>query len=225
MKNKSICIAILCIIILNFPTIAEGLGPLEVSGSYRHSYNGAIGHKDELFFMGIQNISENLKLATGFSTAFNSLPESFFLNLTLENYPSFLRYSVSLLSRDFPHYGLKENSLYPTISLMTKYFEMELGMSLRVLEADVQLITYHTLYRFQFNIIDLKKYGLILRMSNFDHFRAGNISDLYYIVENSLHVSDQFTIRIDMGLQNAGQLSFASYYSTFYGQIGVKYSL
>ena len=198
---------------------------MAVSGTYRYTYDSTLGPKNQLFFFGTQNITENLSLSAGFSTAFNSLPEAFFLNLTLNNYPDFLRYRISLLSRDFPDYELTENSIYPSISLLTKYIELELGMSMRILEADIQMVTYHTLYRLQFNILDLKSYGLKFRMSNFDHFRAGNISDLYYTVENSIFVNEQIIIRVDIGLQNAGQLSFASYYSSFYGQIGVKYKL
>lgn len=225
MNIKIVYAACICALFLKLPVIAEGFTPMEVLGTYKYTYDGTLGPKNELFFYGIQDITENLSLSAGFSTAFNSLPESFFLNFTVNNYPDFLRYSISLLSKDFPDYELKENSIYPTISLLTKYVELELGMSVRTLEADIQMVTYHTLYRLQFNILDLKKFGLKFRMSNFDYFHAGNISDLYYVVENSIYLGEQLIITINLGLQNAGQWSFASYYSSVYGQIGMRYKL
>lgn len=223
MSNKTVYAIFLCLFIYNSPIIPEGFGPMEVTGTYKYTYDSALGPQNELSLYGVQDLSENTLLSAGFSTAFNSLPEAFFLKFALNNYPSFLRYSINLLSRDFPDYEVKENSLYPTISLITKYFELEIGMSMRILEADIQMVTYHTLYRLQFNILDLKKYGLLFRMSNFDNFRAGNINELYYTVENSLKVNDQFIIRLDMGFQNAGQLSFTSYYSKFFAQVGLRY--
>jgi len=204
---------------------AEESHKLEVSSSYRYTYNTTLGHKNEIFFHGKQRFSNHIDVGAGFSTAFNAIPETFFINFDLNNYPNFLRYRLSLLSRDFPDYEIRENSIYPTIALLTRYFELELGMSFRILETGVQTATSHTLYRLQFNILDRKHYRLYFKMSNFDLFFAGNITELYYTFANTVKINDDFFIQADLGFHNTGQLAFASYYSTFFGQVGVKYRL
>jgi len=188
-------------------------------------YKSTLGSKNELFFRGEHRFSSGISIGTGFSTAFYSLPESFYINLKISNHPSFLRYRLMLLSRNFPDYEMKENSINPTIALITDFLELELGLSFRILETENQTATIHPLYRLQFNILDRKHYGLILKMSNFDLFRAGNITDLYYTLGNQVKINDRIHIDIDVGFHNAGQIALSSYYSTFFGQIGVKYYL
>ncbi len=111
--------------------------------------------------------------------------------MDLVNFPSFLRYRISLLSRDFPDYEITENSIYPTIALLTRFFEMELGVSYRFLGSLEDSMTIQSLYRIQFNVINLKQYKLSLKMSNFDSFRADNITSLYYTIQNKIRINDQ----------------------------------
>lgn len=225
MKNKYFIL--ICIITLLSPLLlySERSSRLEISSSWQHTYNNTMGHKDELFFHGKHRFSDHLDLNTGFSTAFNALPESFFINMDLKNYPSFLRYRLSLLSRDFPQYEIRENSIYPTISIMTRFVELELGISFRILESDVQIVTTHTLYRLQFNILNNNKYELFLKMSNFNLYRAGNISEIYYTLGNVININDKWGIQADLGLYNPGQVALVSFYSTFFWQLGVKIQL
>lgn len=225
MKRTSLYIILFILILIPFSAFSETTGENYITSSYTYAYNRTMGHKNEVFFQGQYTLSKYFSLGAGFSTAFNSLPERFYLNLDIINYPTFLRYRISLLSRDFPDYEIKENSIYPTIALLTKYFELELGLSFRIIETDPRNISTHTLYRLQFNIINLKSYGLSFKMTNFDAFRADNITALHLILENEIKINENFHLEVDLGMFNAGQIAFASYLTSVFGHIGVKYYL
>ena len=225
MNTRTLVSILIFIIISPLYANTDKIFQLEITSSYKYTYSRTMGHKNEILFHGKQHFSDHLDIGAGFSTAFNSLPENIFINFDINNYPSFLRYRLSLLSRDFPEYKIRENSIYPTISLLTRNIELELGMSFRILETDVQTFTAHTLYRLQFNILDRKHYGLFFKMSNFDLYNAGNITELYYTLGNTVKINDHFQIQADLGFHNPGQIAFASHYSTFFGQIGVEYNL
>lgn len=203
----------------------EDTRAITLDGSYRYTYNLTKGHHNEFFFTGYQRLNKYAAIGAGFSASPDALPARFYFQGEILNVPSFLRYRLSILSRDFPDYGTKESSIYPTISLLTDIVELELGLSFRIVNSNAETASLHTLYRLHFNLINGNRYGLGLSLANFDNFRAGNITDIRYGVHNKIALTDGLHIRIDGGFSNGGQLSFASFYSSFFGEIAVRYSL
>ncbi|MCP4159096.1 MAG: hypothetical protein GY760_03395, partial [Deltaproteobacteria bacterium] len=117
------------------PLLADTEKESSLASSYRYMYHRTLGHKNEIFFQGKYSFSDYFIMGTGFSTAFNALPERFYITAELNNLPSFLKYRIKFLSRDFPDYEIRENSIIPTIELSTRFFELELGLSFRFMEA------------------------------------------------------------------------------------------
>lgn len=204
---------------------AEDISSISTEGSYRYTYNMTSGSRNELFFSGSHTLNKHFTIDAGFSTAFNALPERFYFRGRLFNAPSFLSYSIHFLYRDFPDYNIKESSINPTVSLLTRFFILELGMSFRILNTDMETASIHTLYRLQFNLINRPVYQLRISMANFDSFHAGNFTDIQYRLSNNLRLSDKLILKADAGFSNSGQISFASFYSAFFGEISVRYIL
>ncbi len=225
--NMNKLVALILITSVFTPVLLSGESKIDSYwvGSYRYKYHKTMGHKNEIFFQGSYNLYPNFTMGAGVSTAFNSLPERFYLNLDLINFPSFLRYRLNLLSRDFPDYEIKENSINPTISLLTKYFELELGISFRFINVIENSYTIHTLYRIQWNILNFDKYEFSFKLSNFDSFRSENITSLYYNLGNIIYIGEKWRIEADIGFHDAGQLAFSSFFTSFYTQIGIRYYL
>ncbi len=196
-----------------------------LASSYRYMYHRTLGHKNELFFQGKYSFSNYFLMGTGFSTAFNALPERFYITAEINNLPSLLKYRIRFLSRNFPDYEIRENSIIPTIELSTRFFELELGLSFRFMEALGQNFSYHLQYRLQWNILIFKGYELSFRAGNFDLFRSDNITSLYYTLENRIMIGKKWIITLDIGIHDAGQTTLSSFFTSIYGEIGFKYCL
>lgn len=223
-KKRGILISSFLLCVLS-KTWSEDIRPITLDGSYRYTYSFTKGHHNEVFFTGHQKLNEYAALGAGFSASLDALPARFYFNGEIVNVPSFLRYRLSILSRDFPDYGIKESSIYPTIALLTNIVEFELGLSFRIVNSNPETASLHTLYRLHLNLINRSKYKLALSLANFDNFHAGNISDISYRLHNRISLTDRLDIRIDGGFSNAGQLAFASYISSFFGEIALRYNL
>ncbi|MBI9100505.1 MAG: hypothetical protein JEY91_18650 [Spirochaetaceae bacterium] len=225
MINKLKFITLVVLLLPYLSAAAEESGNFQFSGTYKHSYSKTLDHKNELLFQGYYYLTNDLTLSSGYSNSINSIGENFYFSLQIDNHPRLLRYGLSFLSRDFSDYGIRENSVLPTIALMTGLFEIELGLNFRILETDVQTGTIHPLYRIQFNILDRNRWGLTLGLGNFGAFKAGNITDIHYILTNRITLNEKIQIITVIGLHNAGQIALASYYSAFFGQIGMRYNI
>jgi hypothetical protein len=182
------------------------------------------GHHHELSLAGSLDFSSHLKLEAGVSTEFQALPQNFYMTLEVLNYPAFLIYSLTILQQDFPEYEMTESTIYPSVTLLGgKFLEFELGAALRLLNSDGESLSFHPLYRLQFNILELRRYGLSFSLANFDDFQAGNVSHIRYTLSNRITLSPKINLLISAGFFDSGQLAFASYFSAFFGEIGLRY--
>ena len=132
---------------------------------------------------------------------------------------------MNFLSRDFPDYKIRENSINPTIAILTKYFEIELGVSFRFVEALEQSFSFHILFSGHMNILNFRHYDCSFRVSNFNLFRADNKTSLYYTLKQKIRIGKHWIIKVDIGLHDAGQTVLSSFFTSFYGQLGFRYNL
>lgn len=211
------------------------LVPINISGdndvnatlgaSYRFEYNRTLGAGSELFFQSDFNVTDFWGIGAGFSTAFHSFPERMYISTSIKEFPPFLNYNITFLTRDFSEYGIKETSLFPTVALLTRFFEFEMGSSFRWTHFEDNEFSTHILYRLQVNIIAFPAWELIYKMANFDLFRAENVSTLYHTIGNKIRVDNNWIIVADLGIHNAGQIAFSSFLTALYAEIGFRYEL
>jgi hypothetical protein len=225
MKSQHIIIPALMLFIIILPAAGDDDITASIGSSYRYEYHRTLGARNELFFQGDFKVNEFVNIGSGFSTAFHALPERMYITVSVGNLPSFLSYNLGFLTRDFSQYEISETSLFPTIALLTRYFEFELGSSFRWTKYYDTVFSAHILYRLQVNILDLKGWKLHYKMANFDSFRAENVTTLYHTLGNSIRINDKWLISADFGLHDAGQVAFSSYLTALYAEIGFRFLL
>lgn len=224
MKPQHIAILILMLLI-TLPLAGDDDVTASIGSSYKYEYNRTLGVRNELFFQADFKVNEILSLGSGFSTAFHGFPERMYITASVGNVPSFLSYNLSFLTRDYPQYEIRETSLIPTMALLTRFIEFELGSSLRWTQYYDTVFSAHILYRLQVNILDLKHWELNYKMANFDSFRADNVTSLYHTLGNKIYINDKWMISADFGLHDAGQVAFSSYLTALFAEIGFRFLL
>lgn len=212
-------------LLLAIPAAADEENRAVLSSFYRYEHHRTLGDRHELFFHSDFRINDFVSMGGGFSTAFKALPERMTVTASVENLPSFLKYNLTFLTRDFPDYGIQETSLFPTIALMTRFLEFELGCSFRWVRYVDLSYSSHTLYRLQLNVLNLDHWELFYRASNFDSFRADNVTTLYHILGNRFRINENWVITADFGLHDAGQVAFSSYLTAFHAELGFRYRI
>jgi len=226
MTPKPFILTLLLASVVSMPLFALDMNSSTfLSSSNQYTYNRTLGHEDEFFFFGEYQFAQDFTVGGGFSTAFNSFPERFFVSFKVNNHPSFLQYSVTFLSRDFPDYEIRENSIYPTIGLLTRFFELEVGLGFRFLGGIPEGGTISTQYKLKFFLLNFKKYQLTYTIKNFDNFYAANITAISHNLDNMIKINDNWMLTVGLGLRNAGQVGMSSFYSAFYGSVGIRYYL
>ncbi|MBB6481367.1 hypothetical protein [Spirochaeta isovalerica] len=195
-----------------------------LSSFYRFDYNYINGITNELFFEGHYSYSDHFSIYGGFSTAFHTLPERYFLRASVNGFPHFLEYSITFLGREFTEYEITENSIYPTIKFITRFVDVEAGLGMRFLGGMDESFTVSTLYNLKIKFFDREKFKLSYTIKNFDHFYSSNITDMSHNLDSEIMFFDSFNLLIGLGVTNPGQVGFTSFISGFYGNLGIKYS-
>lgn len=207
---------------ITLPLAGDDDTTASVGSSYRYEYHRTLGDRNELFFQSDFDVNEFVSMGSGFSTAFHSFPERVYITASVGNLPSFLSYNLTFLIRDFPQYEIRETSLFPTIALLSRFVEIELGSSFRWTSYSDNVFSAHILYRLQLNILNMKHWELFYKMANFDLFRADNVTTLYHTLGNRFPINENWMITADFGLHDAGQVAFSSYLTAFFAEIGIR---
>jgi len=195
-----------------------------LSSYYEFKYSQVLGISNELFFEGQYGYGDHLSLYGGFSTAFKQLPERYFLKASLTGFPHFMAYNVTFLGREFIDSGIIESSIYPTVKFITRSVDIEVGMGMRFLAGMPESFTVSTLYNVKFKIFNRKNFKLFYTIKNHDHFYSSNITDLSHNLDSEITLFDSFILLAGIGTENPGQVGFTTIFSSFYANLGLKYS-
>lgn len=220
-KKQSLVIGLVILISI---TSLYSLTP-DLISRYRYTYNMTSGHHHEFSLSSSLTFNSYFKMEAGVSTEFHALPENFYIRGEIHNFPAFLVYGLTILQQSFPDYEMTESTIYPSVTLLGGHFlEFELGATLRIVNSEIETLSFHPLYKLQFNILNLKPYGLSFSLANFNDFQAGNISHIRYNLNNRITLSPSFNLYVSAGFFDSGQLAFASFFSAFFGEIGLRYT-
>jgi len=195
-----------------------------LSSYYEFKYSQVLGISHELFFEGHYGYGDHLSLYGGFSTAFNRLPERYFIKATLNGFPHFMAYNLTFLGREFIDSGITESSIYPTVKFITRFVDIEAGLGLRFLAGMDESFTISTLYNLKIKFFDNERFKLSYSIKNFDNFYSSNITDLSHNIDSEITLFDNFILLAELGTNNPGQVGMTSFFSSFYANLGVKYS-